>query len=273
LVGGGQEINTGEAGIEGWFAALRDHFPHWHVHVSDRLSIGAEFGFDRASGIIDPSSSALHLSVSIRSFRAELVSEFVAAVIDGHAASAREIAAHLGHYPLFLTRELGAGRQWLRAQARGSERIGMVASSNGLRLKPVGIYVKSAIDPPVWFLADKHDVRSSFALEDVATEFDIQGLELDWVGLCWDANFRRVENRWQHFSFHGTRWKEARDTSRISFLSNAYRVLMTRARQGMIIIVPFGDDDDNTRKCAYYDGTFDFLRDCGIKVLDGPVPT
>jgi len=266
LVGGGQEINTGEAGIDGWFSALRDHFPNWDVHVSDRLPLAQNYSFGGGSTAIE--SSALHLSVSIRSFRAELVSDFVSAVVDGNTSGARAFADRLDQYPIVLTRDLTIARRWLRAQSRGSERIGLVASSNALRLKPVGIYVKSLIDPPVWFLAGRQDVRSSFALEDVATEFDIQGLELDWVGLVWDANLRWIGDRWQHCSFRGTRWEEVRDSTRLSFLSNAYRVLMTRARQGMVIVVPEGDDADITRKREYYDRTFLFLRECGFKLLE-----
>jgi hypothetical protein len=143
----------------------------------------------------------------------------------------------------------------------------LVASSNALRLKPVGLYVKAAIDPPLWYLAGNADVRSSFALEDVATEFDVQGLELDWVGVCWDANFRWIGDHWEHYSFRGSRWEAVRDASRVTFLSNAYRVLLTRARQGMVVFVPAGNDVDQTRPHSFYDGTYTFLRDCGFAEL------
>jgi Uncharacterized conserved protein (DUF2075) len=158
-------------------------------------------------------------------------------------------------------------RNWLRENARGTERIGLVASSNALRLKPVGIHVKAKIDPCNWFLGPKGDVRSSYALEDVATEFDIQGLELDWVGVCWDANFRRANGSWRSYRFQGARWERVADPARIAYLANAYRVLMTRARQGMIIFVPLGDDIDQTRPSAFYDETYEYLRSCGVPVL------
>jgi hypothetical protein len=171
----------------------------------------------------------------------------------------------LHNYPIVLTRDIHELRSWLRKQARGSERYGLVASSNALRLKPVGIHVRANIDPTVWFLAGSNDVRSCFALEDVATEFDIQGLELDWVGMCWDANLRRENGGWSYWNFRGTRWEKVRDTLRVSFLLNAYRVLLTRARQGMIIFVPNGSDIDETRAPEFYDRTFSFLEDCGLR--------
>jgi DUF2075 family protein len=137
-----------------------------------------------------------------------------------------------------------------------------------MRLKPSGIHVKAKIDPPVWFLEGKADVRSSFALEDVATEFDIQGLELDWVGMCWDANFRREQHKWNHYSFRGARWERINDPSRAIFLANSYRVLLTRARQGMVIYVPLGSDIDDTRKPSFYDETYVFLRECPVVALE-----
>ncbi len=271
LIGGGQEINTGESGLEEWLSAIDSHYPDWQVHVSDKLT-----RVDYLGGSKDPvslerlnatHSSALHLAVSVRSFRAEAVSDFVGAVIDGDVAVACTIRQRLDHYPIVLTRNLEAARNWLRTNARGTERIGLVASSNALRLKSVGIHVKAKIDPTKWFLSDKVDVRSSYALEDVATEFDIQGLELDWVGVCWDANFRRCNDKWKHHRFRGTRWERIKDPIRAAYLANAYRVLLTRARQGMVIYLPHGSLIDDTRKPDFYDETYEFLRQCAIPEL------
>ena len=184
--------------MEEWLLAIERHYAHWQVHLSDRLTQADYLNKNIAQTrphLNTIYTSALHLAVSVRSFRAEKVSDFVKAIIDGDAAQATRIFSRLANYPVVITRSLEATRDWLRGCGRGTERIGLVASSNAMRLKPAGIYVKSRIDPAVWFLADKTDVRSSFALEDVATEFDIQGLELDWVGICWDANFRREGNR------------------------------------------------------------------------------
>jgi hypothetical protein len=222
LVGGGQEINTGEAGLNEWITAVARSYPDWQVHLSDRLTQADYFGGGQApisltemDAVVSP---ALHPATSVRSFRAEALSEFVGAVVAGEAERALLLHGKLINYPLVITRQLEAARHWLRQQARGSERIGLVTSSNAVRLKPIGLHVKAKIDPTVWFLADKTDVRSSFALEDVATEFDIQGLELDWVGVCWDANFRRENNKWSHYSFRGARWERVNDPIRAAYL-------------------------------------------------------
>jgi hypothetical protein len=210
----------------------------------------------------------LHLAVSMRSFRAEKLSAFVASVLDGNSSEAADIYCELQpRYPLWITRDLSQARAWLKSIARGSERVGLVASSGAHRLRPEGIQVKAGIDPPSWFLNDCTDVRSSFYLEEVATEFDIQGLELDWVGVCWDADLRVGPRGWEHFSFRGTRWQSVNAEERRLYLANAYRVLLTRARQGMVIFVPEGDDADITRPKAYYDGTVRFLRHCGIPTV------
>lgn len=265
LIGGGQEINTGEAGLSEWYSALSTSFPDWDMHISDVISGSDYWGDDDGAQVITElgaqTTPSLHLAVSVRSFRAERVSEFVGAVIQGRVADAAALAEALQDYAIHITRSLPRAREWLRAQGRGTERIGLVASSNALRLKPAGIHVKAKIDPSIWFLAGKEDVRSSFALEDAATEFDIQGLELDWTGVCWDANFRRSNGAWQCFNFSGTRWQTVRDEERRRYLANAYRVLLTRARQGMVVFVPEGDAEDQTRPPAYYDETYAFLID------------
>jgi hypothetical protein len=135
-------------------------------------------------------------------------------------------------------------------------------------LKPEGINVHEKIDAPYWFLNTKEDVRSSFYLEDPATEFDIQGLELDWVGVCWDADFRRVDRQWSHHDFQGTKWKNIKDPARKVYLANTYRVLLTRARQGMVVYVPLGDRTDSTRSPDYYDAIARYLEECGIPRLE-----
>lgn len=260
LVGGGQEINTGEAGIEEWLRALQRSFPHWQAHIPNTLS---------HSVVIQDeiTAPALHLATSIRSFRAERLSDFVGEVIKGNAGAARNICKDLKDFPLFITRDLDAARTWLRDRTRGAERAGLLASSNAARLKPHGIFIKAKIEPAKWFLAPVEDVRSSNALEDAATEFDVQGLELDWACVCWDANFRRSENGWQTLQFKGTRWQAVNDTSRQAFIANSYRVLLTRARQGMVVFVPNGSEIDETRPPRAYDGIYAFLTECGFKSL------
>jgi schlafen family protein len=269
LVGNGQEINTGEAGITEWLDSLRDHFPRWKVFYSPRFDEEAPDQRDQSE--LPPEAKKdpdLHLGVSVRSFRAERVAEFVSAILLGDSEQAREVHRSLGEYPIALTRDLTLGRDWLRSMARGSERYGLVASSNALRLKPLGLHMKSKIDAPNWFLGDAVDVRSSMALEDAASEFEVQGLELDWVGVCWDANLRYVDGEWRHFRFSGSTWMSVHLEHRQRYLTNAYRVLLTRARQGLGIVVPEGSGVDGTRNPDYYDGTYAFLEGCGLKPIN-----
>ena len=204
----------------------------------------------------------------MRSFRAERVSSFVSLLLDGDAPRARDVFNDLSdRYPITLTRDLSRAREWLRAKARGTERFGLVASAGGYRLRPEGVHVKSKIDPTSYFLNDRFDVRSSTYLEEVATQFDIQGLELDWAGVCWDIDLRRVDDAWQHYAFKGTKWQQVRSETNQLYLLNAYRVLLTRARQGLIVFVPHGDAKDPTRPPAFYDDTHAFLVSCGIPEL------
>lgn len=269
LIGGGQEINTGEAGLAEWITVLRDQHPDWDVHVSSRLD-DRDYIWDKelarelskGSAIWD---EALHLGVSIRSFRAEALSEFVGHVVDNRPDQARmTYQAIAGKYPIFLTRSLAEARSWLQIKARGSERYGLIASSGANRLRPDGIWIKAKVDAPVWFLNDKMDVRSSYYLEETASEFDIQGLELDWACVGWDADFRRGNDEWQYFSFRGTKWQRMNAPDRQLYLKNAYRVLLTRARQGMVIFVPPGDSSDPTRAPQVYDCIYEYLQLCGI---------
>ena len=272
LVGEGQEINTGEAGITEWIDALRTRFANWAVHISPRLSLDSA-DIPAAENSVPNCrfhfNEYLHLAVSMRSFRAERLSDFVGHVIDSDARAARSAFESIRNtYPIRLTRSLQATRDWLRRRSRGTERIGLVASSGALRLKPEGIHIKAEVEPPNWFLNDRSDVRSSWYLEDVASEFDVQGLELDWVGVCWDGDFHHNGSTWKHQTFSGSRWLAIRDSSRRDYLRNAYRVLLTRARQGMVIFIPRVGESDPTRLPSFYDGTFDFLRLCGIPLLD-----
>jgi hypothetical protein len=272
LVGGGQEINTGEAGISEWIEALCRSFPDWYIYISPRLT-DSEYGTERVFEKIKERKNVfykeeLHLSVSMRSFRAEHVSLLFKQLLDLQPENARKTLQQIvGKYPIVITRELSKAKQWLKSQARGSERYGIVVSSQAERLKPHAIDVKSPVDPIHWFLDGKEDVRSSYYLEDVVTEFDIQGLELDWACVTWDADFRYNKNGWEHFSFVGDRWNRIRKLERQNYLKNAYRVLLTRARQGMVIVVPLGDQEDPTRNKDFYDPIFYYLQGIGFKEI------
>jgi hypothetical protein len=272
LVGGGQEINSGEAGISAWLEAVNTAFPSWHVYVSPNLTdseYAAGHAIDSLRGRANVSKEdGLHLAVSMRSFRAENVATFVKEILDCEVLSARKTFAKISsRYPIVLTRDLNAAKCWVRANARGSEQYGLVASSAAQRLKPHAIDVRVAINPIHWYLSEPDDTRSSFYLEDVATEFQVQGLELDWVCMSWDADFRYSEHEWKYHSFVGMKWNNVKKPERQQYLKNAYRVLLTRARQGMVIFVPEGEQSDMTRSPAYYDSTFEYLAGIGIPIL------
>lgn len=272
LVGGGQEINRGEAGISAWLDAVREGFPDWHVHVSPDLTdseYAAGHALDRLQGAAHiQTDSALHLSVSMRSFRAENVSKFVKAVLDCERGEASRILQEMqARYPIVVTRDLAAAKDWIRSQARGSERFGIVASSSAQRLKPHAIDIRFDVNPIHWFLNDASDTRSSFYMEDAATEFQVQGLELDWACVTWDADLRHVGDGWNYHSFRGSRWQNVHKPDAKQYLLNAYRVLLTRARQGMAIFVPPGDEQDPTREPSYYDHTYNYLRAVGVPAI------
>jgi len=270
LVGGGQEIHTGEAGIGEWLEALNRGFSHWDVYVSPHLT-DSEYSvpaLDIASRLRNVHlDESLHLAVSMRSFRAENVSSFVKALLDCETQRARELLAELARYPVALTRDLGRAREWVRSHARGSERYGLVASSKAMRLKPYAVDVRVAVDPVHWFLDGPEDTRSSFYLEDCATEFQVQGLELDWSCVTWDGDLRFSGSKWNFHDFRGSRWQSIKNADNQNYLRNAYRVLLTRARQGMVLFIPPGDSSDPTRLPEFYDETFNYLSNVGIPVL------
>ncbi len=269
LVGGGQEINKGEAGIGEWLEAIYKSFPHWEIHISPNL-VDKEYDAQKTIELIQSNSiikfdESLHLSVSMRSFRAEKVSLFIKQMLDLDVINGKMTFSQINQkYPIYITRDINKAKSWLKEKARGNERYGIVVSSQAQRLKPLAIDVKTPVKPIHWFLNSKDDVRSSYFLEDVATEFQIQGLELDWVCVTWDGDFRYSKKGWKTFSFVGNKWQNIKKIERKKYLLNAYRVLLTRARQGMIIVVPSGNNEDHTRIPEFYDSTFEYLKSFGI---------
>lgn len=272
LVGGGQEINTGEAGIGEWIESLNRSFPKWQIYLSSKLN-DSEYAAGNALELIRKRKDAfiideLHLAVSMRSFRAEHLSTLIKHILDINVEKAQESFKLIEHkYPIILTRDVTKAKKWLKERARGSERYGIIVSSQAQRLKPHAIDVKSPMDPIHWFLNDKDDVRSSYYLEDVATEFHVQGLELDWACVTWDADFRYSNKGWGTYSFVGNKWQNIHKEETKQYLKNAYRVLLTRARQGLIIVIPNGDAEDPTRRSEYYDCTFEYLKKIGFEIL------
>lgn len=289
LVGGGQEINTGEAGISEWIRALNDIFPHWKVYISQQLT-EPEYAEGKVNELLKDNynvtySEKLHLGVSLRSYRAEKLSSFVHSLlsIDGEAAN---IYAEIkDKFPIILTRDMEKARRWLHEKVRGNERTGVLITKESARYKPLGIHVLESGDENAvhWFLDDKADTRSSNYLEDAATEIQVQGLELDYTCLLWDADMRYKDGQWQFYTWskQKSEWVKIVANSegsqdRIKYMLNAYRVLLTRARSGMIICVPEGNKhktlngfwEDKTRKPEYYDGTYNYLKSLGINDLD-----
>lgn len=272
LVGNGQEINTGEAGIAEWLGSVERRFPEWEVYVSPELgqgdaTVAALKAQVQAREKLHEAPS-LHLASSVRSFRSERYSEFVNRLLDLDVDGAKALLPEAtARFPLRVTRDLAAAKTWLRARARGSERYGIVVSSEAQRLRPHAIDVRVKVDPVHWFLAGKEDTRSSYYLEDVATEFQVQGLELDWTCVVWDGDLRHAGTAWTHHSFIGDRWTNIHKDDRRAYLINAYRVLLTRARQGTVIVVPQGDEADPTRAPEFYDPIHSYLREVGVEPL------
>ncbi len=275
LIGGGQEINKGEAGIAEWLKAMNEHFTDWDIYMSDKL-VDKEYAEGNALDIINDQERlhiepSLHLSMSMRSFRAEKVSLFVHQLLDLKKEEATQTLKDLNNYPIVLTRSLDVAKKWLKSHARGSERYGILASSKAERLKAISINVRYQPDFVHWFLEDENDIRSSNALEDTLTEFKVQGLEIDWACVAWDADLRLNDKhtQWKHCQLRsGTKWQNINKEINQQYQLNAYRVLLTRARQGMVIVVPNGDHGvppDETRKPEWYDGIYNYLKEIGIK--------
>ena len=287
LVGGGQEINTGEAGITEWIRALNEIFTHWKVFISPRLT-EAEYAEGRVNDLLKENANVtyaedLHLGVSLRSYRAEKLSAFVHALLDLDERAADIYADIKEKYPIVLTRDMEKAKRWLHERVRGTERTGVLITKESARYKPLGIHVLASGDENAvhWFLEDKADARSSNYLEDAATEIQVQGLELDYACLLWDADLRYEKGEWHYYRFNGqTRWNEvlpeseSREEQR-KYMLNAYRVLLTRARAGMVICVPEGNDhktrsgfwEDSTRLPEYYDGTYGYLKSLGLEEI------
>lgn len=273
LVGGGQEIHNGEAGIAEWINACNTMFPDWKVYISDHLT-DKEYAEGNVSRILSGNTNVtyapeLHLNVSMRSFRAEKLSLFVHYLLNLEEENARSVYNEIReNYPIVLTRDIEEAKKWLRKQARGSERYGIVVSSKAERLRPLAIDVKRECNVVHWFLDDRNDLKSSLFLEDVATEFDVQGLELDWTCIAWDGDLRYAPKGWKYFKFGNNNWSANKQPMNQLYQLNAYRVLLTRARQGMVICVPYGNKEDATRLPEFYDATFSYLKRLGLKEIE-----
>ena len=283
LIGGGQEINTGEAGISEWITALNDRFDNWKVYISDRLT-EPEYAEGKVNDLLKRNrnvvySDKLHLSVSLRSFRAERLSAFVQSLLS-FSSEARDLYQNVvDHgYPVLLTRSMDKARKWLRHHARGTQQTGILISKVSARFKPLAVHVlpQSEDNAVHWFLEDKTDVRSSNYLEEAATEIQVQGLEVDFACILWDADLQYENGRWTYWKFNGKdQWIPENNVETQKYMLNAYRVLLTRARQGMVICVPEGNDrttpegfpEDSTRVPSLYDPTYEYFKQIGMSEL------
>lgn len=283
LIGGGQEINTGEAGISEWIIALNEHFPHWNVYISNKLT-EPEYAEGKVNELLEYNqnvvfSDKLHLGVSLRSFRAERLSAFVHSLLSFNSDAVdlyKDVVSH--GYPIMLTRDMNKARQWLRQQARGSQQTGILISKVSARFKPLAVHVLPQDEDNAvhWFLEDKTDVRSSNYLEEAATEIQVQGLEVDFSCVLWDADMRYENGEWTFWKFNGrTEWRPERNLEVKKYMLNAYRVLLTRARQGMVICVPEGNGhttpecfpEDSTRLPSFYDFTYRYFKSLGMEEI------
>ena len=283
LIGGGQEINTGEAGISEWIIALNEHFPHWNVYISNKLT-EPEYAEGKVNELLEYNqnvvfSDKLHLGVSLRSFRAERLSAFVHSLLSFNSDAVdlyKDVVSH--GYPIMLTRDMNKARQWLRQQARGSQQTGILISKISARFKPLAVHVLPQSDDNAihWFLEDKTDVRSSNYLEEAATEIQVQGLEVDYACVLWDADMRYKDDKWTFWKFNGkTQWIPEKNIETQKYMLNAYRVLLTRARQGMVICIPEGNGhttpegfpEDSTRLPSFYDCTYRYFKSLGMEEI------
>ena len=275
LVGLGQDIYDGEVGINEWFCCGIDDYKDWELFYSPAIFSQTEDKNIDKDKILSCERchqvESLHLETSIRSFRADKQCQFVDYLLDNKPDDARKVYEQMKEkYPVYITRDVEVAKQWAKNQVRGSQRCGVLACSSAQRLKPEGIYVSKDIDVKNWFLAPSDDLRSSNMMEIVASEFKVQGLEIDWAVVCWDADLRRKNlNEWDHYYFHGTKWLHRNKEEQKRYLVNSYRVLLTRARQGMIIFVPKGDDpdEDPSRDYNFYNQIYEYLINCGIEEM------
>jgi len=269
LVGHNQAINSGERGIVAWLEAAERN--NWTFSIADTTLDLAEFT-DRTKWATHPNRRQLrngHLHQSMRYYRNAKVEEWASAVLDGNAAAAYALATTLAekNNTIWLTRSLDTARKWARFHTVGGQRSGLIASGQAKRLAAEGLFVDYKPDIATWMLAPSSDVRSSNSLETVQNQYFIQGLELDNCVVCWDADLRRENDKWTAYKWSGDDWKKER---LLNIAKNGYRVLLTRARKGMVVFVPKGDlsGEDTTRNIEFYNGVWEFLKECGAKELE-----
>jgi DUF2075 family protein len=268
LVGNGQEINTGESGVSEWVNSLSNNFKNWKVYLSKKSFLDSGVDENSLLKINYENIDELYLKSSLRSIRSEKLSELVNSILDLELEESKKLAKEVNeNFKILITRDLETAKKKIKTLSRGSERYGMIASSQAYRMRSEGVNVKINVEPSNWYLKGKSDVRSSYYLEEAATEFYTQGLELDYTLVIWEADLRLNKKKWDYYKFRGTKWVSIRNQADKKYRLNAYRVLLTRARKGMVIYIPKGNDFDFTRKSQFYDEIYLYLRDLGIKEI------
>ena len=271
LIGNGQDINHGEAGTVEWIRSIKC-FPNWKTYAPEDIK-NEQAVADALDGVNIEYLPGLHLNTDLRSIRAENLAQFVDDLLTFKKENATQLLENLKRYPICITRDINTAKAWVKEHARENERYGALASSKGQRLKPDALTLlppnSSESEVTHWFLGDNKDVNSSFYMEEVATEFQVQGLELDWALVAWDADMRydTSSSTWKQYSFRGSKWMNINDEKIRKYQINAYRVILTRARRGMVIYVPKGSPDDHTRSPKFYDGTYQYFKQLGIQEL------
>ncbi|HEX4793210.1 MAG TPA: DUF2075 domain-containing protein [Humisphaera sp.] len=277
LVGGGQEINTGEAGLPEWGRALALRGDRWQVLMSPHALAGGEsvagqklFSHDVPADLRTIESAELHLACNVRSHRAKFIGAWVNQLLANGPVTA-ETPETNRDFPIVMTRDPEFARDWLREREEKSQRTGLLTSSGATRLRAFGIEVSQAfrdgISYPRWFLNDPRDIRSSCKLEIAATEYDCQGLEVDWAGICWGGDFiiNSETGKWDHWRFRGNSWQHENDVTKQQYIANKYRVLLTRARRGMIIWIPKGREA--AKNPSWLDATAERIAEAGVPTV------
>ncbi len=279
LLGHNQAINTGESGVISWFKAV-NKAKGWSYQIDEKtLSLNGLFDDISSRQMWSNHSKRKslekgHLDHSLRFWKNRDVEIWASAVVHGDSDKAMEVATSLGQegIRIYLTRELKTAKNWVNGLRVGEERLGMIASSQARRLIAEGIHILPQSDSKIghWMLAPSGDIRSSNTLDVAQNQFQIQGLELDYALVCWDADFRRAKTGWEAYNISGTKWQKQSKKEEQAYRENSYRVLLTRARKGMVIYIPNGDESqiDETRNPSFYDGIFEFLVTCGCVVIN-----
>lgn len=268
LIGHNQAINRGERGIMAWMEAAERL--GWTYSISEE-TLDLALGVQKHDWATKPNRKKIqngHLHQSIRYYRNDSVEKWASSLLDGKVQEAHQLALQMekNSHPILMTRSLSDARAWVRSRTLGTMRSGIIASGQAKRLGADGLFVDYKPDIATWMLAPSTDIRSSNALETVQNQYQIQGLELDYCIVCWDADLRREENDWKSYKISGDVWKK---DQLLQVAKNGYRVILTRARKGMIIFVPTGDEEgnDQTRDPEYYNGIWNFLALCGVSQL------